>query len=96
MEQEAQMPVDECVTTGETYRIEVRGHLDIKWEKWFDGFHITHQDSNVTLLSGEVKDQSALHGLLAKIRDLGLALLSVNQVETERLPLKNYDLIEKE
>ena len=67
----------------EIYRIEVRGHLDPKWADWFDGFDITPQDTNVTLLSGIVEVQSALHGLLAKIRDLGLSLLSVNLVETE-------------
>ena len=64
----------------ETYQIEVMGYLDEKWEDWFDGFDITHQDTGVTLLSGTVEDQSALHGLLAKIRDLGLSLLSVNRI----------------
>ena len=77
------MPVESKIPTRETYRIEVRGHLNNKWRDWFDGFDITLQDNNVTMLSGTVEDQSALHGLLAKIRDLGLSLLSVNQVEIE-------------
>ena len=70
-------------TTRETYHIEVMGYLDTKWEQWFDGFEITHQDTGVTRLNGTVEDQSALHGLLAKIRDLGLSLLSVNRIEPE-------------
>jgi len=67
--------------TRETYQIEVEGHLDPKWRDWFDSFEITPQDTNVTLLRGAVEDQAALHGLLAKIRDLGLSLLSVNRVK---------------
>ena len=74
------MPIEQK-TTRETYHIEVMGYLDTKWEDWFDGFDITHQDTGVTLLNGTVEDQSALHGLLSKIRDLGLSLLSVNRIE---------------
>ena len=65
----------------ETYQIIVSGHLDLKWKDWFDGFSITHQAHDETLLVGTVEDQAALHGLLAKIRDLGLSLLMVNLVE---------------
>jgi len=64
-----------------TYQIIVSGHLDLKWQDWFDGFTITHHDINETRLTGKVTDQAALHGLLAKIRDLGLCLLSVSRVE---------------
>ena len=63
------------------YQIRVKGHLDRKWSDWFDGFTIAPQDNDDTLLTGPVADQSALHGLLAKIRDLGLLLLSVKRVE---------------
>lgn len=63
------------------YQIRVKGNLDIKWSDWFDGFTITPQMNNETILSGSVADQCALHGLLAKIRDLGLPLLSVQQME---------------
>lgn len=67
----------------ETYHVRVKGHLDLKWKDWFDGFSITHQAHNETLLVGTVEDQAALHGLLAKIRDLGLSLLSVALAEDE-------------
>jgi len=64
-----------------TYEIRVKGILDGKWSDWFDGFTVTPQADNATLLTGPVADQSALHGLLARIRDLGLPLLSVKRVE---------------
>ncbi|MFQ5594400.1 MAG: hypothetical protein ACE5HA_09645 [Anaerolineae bacterium] len=63
------------------YRIKVRGHLGQKWSEWFDGFTIIPQADDETLLVGPVADQAGLHGLLAKIRDLGLPLLSVKRVE---------------
>ena len=63
------------------YEIRVRGVLDKKWSDWFDGFTIMPQANDETLLTGPVADQAALHGLLAKIRDLGLPLLSVKRVE---------------
>jgi hypothetical protein len=59
----------------------VKGALDMKWSDWFDGFIITPQADDETLLTGRVVDQAALHGLLNKIRDLGLPLLSVKRVE---------------
>ena len=65
------------------YQIRVKGDLDRKWSDWFDGFAITPQAGHETLLTGPVADQADLHGLLAKIRDLGLPLLSVRRVETE-------------
>ena len=63
------------------YEIRVRGVLDRKWSDWFDGFTIMPQANDKTLLTGPVADQAALHGLLGKIRDLGLPLLSVKRVE---------------
>ncbi len=65
------------------YEISVQGVLDDKWSDWFDGFNITLQGDDETLLSGLVADQAALHGLLAKIRDLGLPLLYVKRVESK-------------
>jgi len=59
------------------YELRVQGHLDQHWSTWFDGFTITHQDDGTTILRGLVRDQSELHGLLAKVRDLGTALISV-------------------
>lgn len=68
------------------YQITVKGLLDQKWSDWFDGFTITLQRGDETLLTGPVADQAALHGLLAKIRDLGLPLLSVQRVPGEKEP----------
>jgi hypothetical protein len=65
------------------YQIKVKGILDSKWSDWFDGFAITPLVSGETLLTGPVADQAALHGLLNKIRDIGLPLLSVNVVDTD-------------
>ena len=64
------------------YKIRVKGILDSKWSDWFDGFTITPQGDDETLLTGPVADQAALHGLLGKIRDLGLPLLSVKRLES--------------
>jgi hypothetical protein len=61
------------------YRIRVAGHLDPSWSEWFDGLAITNLGSGDTVLAGLVIDQAELHGLLAKIRDLGLQLLEVQQ-----------------
>ena len=65
------------------YQIRVKGNLDRKWSDWFDGFTITPQVNGETSLTGPVADQAALHGLLGKIRDLGLPLLSVKRVENK-------------
>lgn len=62
----------------EFYEIRVRGHFDPVWSEWFSGLELTPLDGNETLLSGELADQAALHGLLKRIRDLNLTLLSVN------------------
>jgi len=65
------------------YQIRVKGSLDRKWSGWFDGLTIMPQAGDETLLVGPVTDQAALHGLLARIRDLGLPLLSVERKEKE-------------
>ena len=62
------------------YQIRLKGHLGRQWSDWFDGLTITLEDNGDTLLTGPLADQAALHGLLKKVRDLGLTLLSVNQV----------------
>jgi hypothetical protein len=59
------------------YQIRVRGHLGREWAGWFEGLNITLEDNGDSLLTGTVVDQAALHGLLKKIRDLGLPLVSV-------------------
>ena len=67
-------------TTPTIYEIRVAGLLSPQWMDWFEGLTITLDESGNTLLSGPVADQAALYGLLKKVRDLGLSLLSVNQV----------------
>ena len=62
------------------YEIRIAGHLDAHWADWFDGMSITLEEDGTTLLSGPVPDQPALFGLLRKVRDLGLPLVSVNQI----------------
>jgi hypothetical protein len=62
------------------YQIRLEGHLGHQWTDWFGGLTITVEEDGDTLLTGPVIDQAALHGLLKKVRDLGMALLSVNRV----------------
>ena len=75
---------------GNFYEIEVNGILDDQWSEWFDGFSITYLDNKNTLLRGNVQDQSALHGIFAKIRDLGLALVRLAKIE---LTLTSEDVL---
>ena len=74
----------------ELYEIRLKGHLDDKWADWFEGLTITRADNGETLLRGQVVDQAALHGVLRQVRDLGLPLLSVIQVE--RKPANGPDV----
>ena len=69
---------------GNAYRITVRGALDESWSTWFDGLQVTSDANGDTALAGNVRDQAALHGLLAKIRDLGVILISVTVVDPAR------------
>jgi len=62
------------------YQIKIKGHLGSQWTDWFDGLTITLEEDGNTLLTGLVVDQAALHGLLKKVRDLGMPLLSVKPV----------------
>ena len=68
----------------EVYQIVVKGHLDSEWSDWFDGLTITLVGSGETILSGPIVDQTALHGVLIKIRDLALPLLGLSRIEPER------------
>jgi hypothetical protein len=67
------------------YHIRVKGILDKRWSDWFDDLTIAPQANGETLLTGPVRDQAALHGLLAKVRDLGLPLLSVKRMDIPSL-----------
>ena len=64
--------------------IRVKGHLADRWADWFDGLTLTREENGETLLTGPVVDQAALHGLLRKVRDLGMPLVSVNRVEPDK------------
>jgi hypothetical protein len=66
------------------YQIRIKGHLGQQWMSWFEDLTIALEEDGDTLLSGPVVDQSALHGILKKIRDLGMPLLSVNSVLSDR------------
>ncbi len=59
------------------YEIRIEGHLDTRWAAWFEGMSLTHATDGTTALDGMVADQAALHGLLQKLRDLGVPLISV-------------------
>jgi hypothetical protein len=63
------------------YEIRIKGHLENRWADWFDGLTITLGDNGETQLTGPVVDQAALHGLLRKVRDLGMLLISVKRIE---------------
>ena len=62
------------------YQIRIKGHLGHQWTDWFEGLTITQEENGDTLLTGPVVDQAALHGLLKKVRDLGMPLLSIDRV----------------
>ena len=66
------------------YQIRIKGHLGQQWTDWFEGLTITLEENGETLLTGPVIDDAALHGLLKKVRDLGMPLLSVNRVEPDQ------------
>jgi len=73
--------LDEKHNQRQCYEIRLKGHLDNQWTEWFEGLTITLEENGNTLLTGPVADQAALHGLLKKVRDLGMPLVSVRPVE---------------
>ena len=64
-----------------SYQIRIKGHLGCQWTDWFEGLTITLEDNGDTLLTGPVVDQAALHGVIRKVRDLGMTLVSVSPVK---------------
>ena len=82
---------DEKHNQHQCYEIRLKGHLDDRWAEWFEGLTITLEDNGDTLLTGPVIDQAALHGLLKKVRDLGMPLVSVSPLKhgpSTTLPLR--------
>ena len=75
--------MDTPTSNDQYYEIRLKGHLEARWGKWFEGLAITLDENGNTLLSGPVADQAALHGLLRKVRDVGLPLLSVNSAKPD-------------
>jgi hypothetical protein len=67
--------------TPRRYTIRLQGHLDPRWAAWFDGLSLVHASDGTTVLCGPVVDQAALHGLLTKVRDLGMPLIAVTQLD---------------
>jgi hypothetical protein len=65
------------------YEIRLTGRLDARWGTWFDGLIITHEVDGTTVISGQIEDQAALHGLLQRVRDLGLPLVSVTRTQPD-------------
>jgi hypothetical protein len=65
------------------FQIRIKGHLGRQWADWFDGMAITLEDDGDTLLTGPVADQATLHGLIKKVRDLGMTLVSINSVSDQ-------------
>jgi hypothetical protein len=71
----------------EYYEIKIEGHLDPRWAEWFVGMTLTQLEGDGTLISGQLPDQAALHGLLERIRDLNLTLISVKRGDGAETPL---------
>lgn len=75
--------IDQPTSKALHYEIRIEGYLEARWANWFDGLTITPDENGDTLLSGSVADQAALHGILKKIRDLGMPLISINPIEPD-------------
>ena len=73
------------------YEIRIKGHLDNRWRGWFEGLTITLESNGETLISGPVADQAALHGLLRKVRDLGMMLITVNAITLSQPNQQPYE-----
>ena len=67
------------------YEIRVKGHLGPRWTTWFDGLSLVNEDDGVTVIRGELADQAALHGVLHKLRDIGIPLVSLTQLPSDAL-----------
>lgn len=77
-----QAPTDKWDEAGQ-YEIRLKGHLDARWAAWFDGLTLTQDNNGTTVIRGPVIDQAALHGLLHKVRDIGVPLICVARIDPE-------------
>jgi hypothetical protein len=73
------------------YEICLKGHLDRRWAAWFDGLSLSRKGDGTTILRGQIPDQAALHGLLQKVRDTGLPLVSVIRMEPDPAELRTNE-----
>ena len=71
-------------SSAQVYEIRIGGHLDARWATWFDGMTLTPDEDGTTVVRGVLADQAALHGVLQRLRDAGLALISVTQIDAEQ------------
>lgn len=76
------MPKECPMKTPIVYEIRLEGHLSQSWTAWFEGLTLRHEENGETVLAGPIVDQVALHGVLMRIRDLGIPLISVNRIDT--------------
>jgi hypothetical protein len=67
------------------YEIRLKGHFEPRWAAWFDGLSLTQESDGTTLIRGSVIDQAALHGLLSKVRDLGLPLIAITLIDAKQM-----------
>ncbi len=75
----------DCSDRPAVYEIRIKNHLKNEWQEWFEGMSITNLENGETILSGLIVDQSALHGLLAKVQQLNLTLISVKKIDPENV-----------
>jgi hypothetical protein len=73
------------------YEVRLTGQLDAHWTAWFDGLTVSYENDGTTVISGQIVDQAALHGLLQRVRDLGLPLISVRKVEGDLSDIPNNE-----
>ena len=85
-------PIDADRHEAGRYEIRLKGHLDGRWASWFDGLSLSHESDGSTVIHGPVADQAALHGLLQKVRDTGLPLVSVSRVDSDQPDSPTTDL----
>jgi hypothetical protein len=86
---EKMMTEDQKKNTAEIYEIKLQGHLDTQWSEWFYGMTITHERDGTTTLCGPLPDQTVLHSVLDRIRDMNLQLISVNQIVSDGQPIND-------